>query len=1461
MHVAARILLVGLLFGYTSAPYAQGIIPRDEPYWVDLGGGGGSCLPLGGVDMTFRFGHNFYTHEIACYESFFDPIVLPDEPGEPNFDLFFPVGSPPISDRQQWRMRGRDSSNDSLGRCEGGNPIDLATQNKYQKEVDFVGPGALPLSIVRHYNSIYADAAANKGVFGQGWTANFAERITAIEHPNPSDTPPTFEVVIENETGYRFRITAAEGEPWYTTEGREIHFTWDSQREVFVWIDNGLTKIFLKTGEMYSITHPNGEELTFDYVAGSSPSRIDTITHSSGARLAFTYDASNRVKQILDPANRKYEYFYDASGNLVHMHRPNAPGVVDSKVIYHYEDGSLPNALTGISYADKGWAVGLRYATWTYTGVGFATSSEHGTGVEHFDIETMSPHPTLYRRLTTNARGKQTEYKFAIIAGVPRIIEVEGYADSTCAAANRSYSYDTNGRFDQVTDWQGKVTDYDYNDLGQVESLTMAAGTPDARTTSYEWDPIWNRVTKVTTPLLDTDILLDSAGLPDVITQTNLSTHGIPGQTRVWNFTTVRYPNSHIIKSQTIDGPRTDVNDITTLEYDTNGRLTSVTQQVTAQLSLETTYQNYDVYGRVGKITFPSGLIREFAYHPRGALIEVKDTIGAELRTTRFSYTRAGDLALVTHADGTTEQYIYDGARRLIRVVYDDGDTDPDDTHELRFGYDVASNVTAEEIWEKKLSYVRDPACNPFRPPYPECDYIWQVVHAQKYDRGFAHDSLNRLRTVYYEHRIETFAYNTNNQLEIVRDSQSRTTTLNYNANNDLDTTTYRDGGISELAYDTNGAISGIRDALGQWTYYRRDGFGQVWEIVSPATSNPTYYEYDEAGNLISETDARGTKLNYEYDALNRLENVKVGTSQTPIQTFSYDSDKPGFLRTVTDEAGTHTFTFNQAGELLTKSSVVAGTTLNLSYLYDERSRVQRITYPSGLVVNYHFDSFGEVESVTAQGAGLASSTVVSAVDHYPLGPPAEFTYGNGESRSYKLNKDYVLWRLTSGNHMTRTFSFDANGNIDGFDNRSFAYDNMDRLASHTGPDGNYQYNYDLNGNRNWHKRNGVQTSYGYNTARTRLNSLSGGISESRYYDDNGNTVRIGNRYFDHDDLNRFWRYREGSSSVTYTHNAFGERQIKSDGSTTTRFVYDGPNLLHERAGTIQRDYIYLQGKLVALVRNGVLYYVHTDHLGRPEVVTNSSRSVVWSSENNAFGNNPGIDLIGGLHIGFPGQYYDVESGMYYNYFRTYDSSTGRYLESDAVGLQGGLNTYGYVNGNPLSGIDPLGLDTLVISNGQTYTHGGGNPFGHTAIATTGSGVYSFGNNTTPGSSVLDYLNRELGRRDTTLTIIKTTPEQEREILGYLESLLDKPLTNEFPDYLEDNCAVRTSDALTKAGLPLIRFNPQKGSMRSAEPTLPIGVQNQAEYWKRLLGGESIEVPKNSDLSGVLPKIQQFETD
>ncbi|WP_277344997.1 RHS repeat-associated core domain-containing protein, partial [Metapseudomonas otitidis] len=129
-----------------------------------------------------------------------------------------------------------------------------------------------------------------------------------------------------------------------------------------------------------------------------------------------------------------------------------------------------------------------------------------------------------------------------------------------------------------------------------------------------------------------------------------------------------------------------------------------------------------------------------------------------------------------------------------------------------------------------------------------------------------------------------------------------------------------------------------------------------------------------------------------------------------------------------------------------------------------------------------------------------------------------------------------------------------------------------------------------------------------------------------------------------------------------------------------------------------QIDLTYSAGTTIA---STTLTYLHSDHLNTPRLATNQSGDLVWSWQSDAFGvgqpktYGSTIDVI----LRFPGQVADAHSGLYYNYFRDYDPETGRYVESDPIGLKGGLNTFGYVSSNPLLNYDRKGLygQSLII--------------------------------------------------------------------------------------------------------------------------------------------------------------------
>jgi RHS repeat-associated protein len=137
-----------------------------------------------------------------------------------------------------------------------------------------------------------------------------------------------------------------------------------------------------------------------------------------------------------------------------------------------------------------------------------------------------------------------------------------------------------------------------------------------------------------------------------------------------------------------------------------------------------------------------------------------------------------------------------------------------------------------------------------------------------------------------------------------------------------------------------------------------------------------------------------------------------------------------------------------------------------------------------------------------------------------------------------------------------------------------------------------------------------------------------------------------------------------------------------------------------DQTGALIAEYVWIGDRPLAVIRNAGLneavYYFHADHLNTPLKITDSSGAVAWDVEFDPFGN----ELVGGLktvenNLRFPGQYFDQESGLHYNYFRDYDPRTGRYIEPDPIGLGAGPNVFTYVGNSPANAIDPLGLYNL----------------------------------------------------------------------------------------------------------------------------------------------------------------------
>jgi RHS repeat-associated protein len=261
-----------------------------------------------------------------------------------------------------------------------------------------------------------------------------------------------------------------------------------------------------------------------------------------------------------------------------------------------------------------------------------------------------------------------------------------------------------------------------------------------------------------------------------------------------------------------------------------------------------------------------------------------------------------------------------------------------------------------------------------------------------------------------------------------------------------------------------------------------------------------------------------------------------------------------------------------------------------------------------------------------------------------------------------------------------------------------------DAPATGVGPQGDYAY--DANGNRTA----APGSTYTISTTSNRLLSVSGAINRTYSYDAAGNTTGYTGLTFTYNDAGRMVGV-SGGASASYSHNALGQRVKKTVSGVATYFVYDEAGHLigeYDGSGNLIQETVWLGDIPVATLRpNGgsvSIYYVHADHLGTPRRITRPSDSaIVWRWDSDPFGTDaPDQDPDGdstqfAYNLRFPGQYFDAESGLSYNYFRDYDAVVGRYAQSDPIGLRGGLNTYGYAKANPIRWIDPLGLDECEV--------------------------------------------------------------------------------------------------------------------------------------------------------------------
>lgn len=827
------------------------------------------------------------------------------------------------------------------------------------------------------------------------------------------------------------------------------------------------------------------------------------------------------------------------------------------------------------------------------------------------------------------------------------------------------------------------------------------------------------------------------------------------------------YDTSH--RMTTVKKPNGTV--MITSVYDANGR---VTRQTLADGSVYQFAYTLDGNGRVTRtdITDPRGNVRRIAFNASGYVISDTRALGkAEQQVTTYERDATKNLILsTTDALGRRTELTYDtrgnvtsvtrlaGTSNAVMVIltYDSIYNQPTSItdeleHVLKLRYDPLGDLTE----------VEDPLGNIYRFSYTATGRVATATDPAGNITQFTYgggdlvqvtDSLGRTVTMFTDlaGRLLTFTDPLGNRYRFEYDRLDQVTKF-----------TDPLGAVTTLARDVNNNLTQFTDARGGVTKFAYDAKDRLTTITDPLLKTDIYV-YDEMDNLIQATERNGKIRTFTYDALNRRKTAEYGRSISgstltpPDATVTYTWDAGNRLTQAVDtQDGTITLGYDALDRFVSENSPRG----SVGYTYDAAGRRTKLSIPGQADVTYTYDDANRLTGITkgTDQIGFAYDALGRRTTlNLPGGIAATYTY---DAAGQLTAIAYTRAGISVGD---LAYQYDAAGR---------RIQESGSLARRTMPAAIASATYD---------------------AANRLTSWAGATLT---YDANGNLTNDGSRTYTWDSRNRLGTLT-GAATASFGYDAFGRRSSATVSGSTTSFLYDGLNIIQELTGASVKATILGGLELDEIFRR-------TDASGARSFLTDGLGSTMTLTDDTGIARTQyrydpyGASTTSGDGSSNPFQYTGRENdgtGLYYYRARYYSPIFSRFIQSDPVGLAGGFNTYAYVSGNPLNGIDPNGLDVMVITGGY---RGGWNIFGHSAGAVQGYGMASYGNDTPLGSSVTDYLKSQAELRSQDVTIIPTSSKQDAAAIKFIKAHPDMNGVGKL-----DNCSARTGQMLEAAGIP-----------------------------------------------------------
>ena len=986
----------------------------------------------------------------------------------------------------------------------------------------------------------------------------------------------------------------------------------------------------LNSGRILSETY-KGKTLTYQYDTNGN---LFKVIDNTGKYLQFNIDNSYRlVTQIMASNGDFLDYQYiNSNVSLVKL---------NGKIQIGY--GYSGNLLTGKFDGNN-----IQYASFTYDGLGHGIENKWITNDGHEVKKYTFSYPSDNQTIITQDNGYSRTFQMDTINYQKKISSMyfNGFSEST--------TFDNDGNVTQKRDLNGVYEQYAYDNFGRI--LTYSR---DGKQVSLTWDSIVNLVTNTseTSPngTRTTDYNYDANHnlINKIITASN-------GESLTFKYT---YSQDGKILTETMPNGL-----VTTYTYknidttNTSGLLAGISTNSGQSLVVN----SYDSRGNPTSIS-ANGLTKTMTYDYKGRILT--ETVNGATNT--YTYDVNGNMISSQMADGYTLNMTYDTAKRLLSITDNMGGS------VTLTNDDYTDNILTTSI-NQNNNLVRQ-----FNKVLDSLGRITKTFNATNKTQK----SIN-----YY-----SYIDKPNNQV----DANGNTTSYNFNSRNDM--INYSFGvDTSSQQYDIDSNPTSVT-ANNQQTTMNYDDFGRITQLTSPDTGTHNY-SYDTANRTQTHTDAKGTVHTVVSDLNgNPVTITHSGSGATQNESYTYNNN--GSLMTINDNSGSTTMVRNNLDLITKKTVVIGGKSFVVQYGYNNIGQMTSMTYPSGLIVNYGYTN-GFLTSITSSGNNIVNNISYNSM----LKEPVTWVLG-GNIVTMDKDTDGLLTGFVDNGTFNQTITTDNEGHIlsmiDGSSNDNFNVNLTQNYEIQSGNINGKNLNYNIGPNHNLYVQRDDITNYNYNPNyyHNKIASFTDNTTYNNYnlhYDENGNTIVDNKGTYNYDLKNNMLsssRTINGIASTgSYAFNALSQRVAKNVSGQVRYFVYNENNQVigeYDNSGNAINEYVYFGLRPVAVKNNGGLNIVHTDYLGTPRMVTSglNGGSMIWQWKNdNPYGYNSATGSIE-FNLRFAGQYYDSESGLHYNIFRTYNPEIGRYMQSDPIGLAGGFNTYNYVNKNPLDGVDLLGLD------------------------------------------------------------------------------------------------------------------------------------------------------------------------